>query len=199
MRRHVRSAALALFGLAPALVAWRSLATIEVQPESRLWVTGSSTVRGFTCKATAFDAKIESTSANSVAAILAGEKAVGGVAVRVSADKLDCANGTMNEHMLKALKAKEHGEIAFEVNSYELVKNGETVAVKLSGSLSMGGVTKPITLNADASAAPNGALHVVGAYELRMTEFGLKPPSLMFGTMKVDDRVKVGFDLLLKD
>jgi hypothetical protein len=31
-----------------------------------------------------------------------------------------------------------------------------------------------------------------------MTEWGLKPPTLMLGTMKVGDRVKVGFDLLLK-
>ena len=32
-----------------------------------------------------------------------------------------------------------------------------------------------------------------------MTEFDLKPPSLMLGTMKVDEKVKVSFDLLLKD
>ena len=31
-----------------------------------------------------------------------------------------------------------------------------------------------------------------------MKEFGLKPPSLMMGTMKVDERVKVSFDLFLK-
>jgi hypothetical protein len=31
-----------------------------------------------------------------------------------------------------------------------------------------------------------------------MTEYGLKPPSLMMGTMKVKDAVKVHFDLLLK-
>ena len=32
-----------------------------------------------------------------------------------------------------------------------------------------------------------------------MTEFGLKPPTLMLGTMKVDERIKVGFDVVLKD
>jgi hypothetical protein len=31
-----------------------------------------------------------------------------------------------------------------------------------------------------------------------MTEYGLKPPSLMMGTMKVKDAVQVHFDLLLK-
>jgi hypothetical protein len=32
-----------------------------------------------------------------------------------------------------------------------------------------------------------------------MTDYGLKPPTLMFGRMKVGDLVSVGFDLLLKD
>jgi hypothetical protein len=32
-----------------------------------------------------------------------------------------------------------------------------------------------------------------------MTEYGLKPPTLMLGTMRVDERIKVGFDVILKD
>ena len=37
------------------------------------------------------------------------------------------------------------------------------------------------------------------AHEFAMTEFGVKPPTLMLGTMKVGDRVKVSFDLYVKD
>ena len=32
-----------------------------------------------------------------------------------------------------------------------------------------------------------------------MTEFGLKPPALMLGTVKVNDKVRVGFNLVLAD
>jgi hypothetical protein len=32
-----------------------------------------------------------------------------------------------------------------------------------------------------------------------MTEFGLKPPTLMLGTMKVDEKLTVGFDVVLKN
>jgi hypothetical protein len=34
---------------------------------------------------------------------------------------------------------------------------------------------------------------------VKMTEYGLKPPTLMLGTMKVDELVKVNFNLLLKE
>ena len=31
-----------------------------------------------------------------------------------------------------------------------------------------------------------------------MTDYGVKPPSLMMGTMKVHDPVKLNFDVILK-
>ena len=40
---------------------------------------------------------------------------------------------------------------------------------------------------------------MTGTHEVRMTEFGLKPPKLMLGTMKVDEKIKVGFEIALKD
>ena len=37
-----------------------------------------------------------------------------------------------------------------------------------------------------------------GSKQLKMTDFGVRPPTLMMGTMKVHDPVKVSFDVLLK-
>ena len=31
-----------------------------------------------------------------------------------------------------------------------------------------------------------------------MSEYGVKPPTMMFGTMRVNDLVKVGFDIALQ-
>jgi hypothetical protein len=40
-------------------------------------------------------------------------------------------------------------------------------------------------------------LRVKGSKQLRMTEYGVKPPSLMLGAMKVGDQVTVGYDIIL--
>jgi hypothetical protein len=45
---------------------------------------------------------------------------------------------------------------------------------------------------------PTDALRVTGKYELNMKDFGVKPPTLMLGTMRVGEKVTVNFDLLLK-
>jgi polyisoprenoid-binding protein YceI len=190
---------LALAVLLPALAGSAGRAPIDLQPESRLWIAGTSTVRSFQCQAASFDAKLESTGTGAVAAVLAGEKVVSGVIVTVPVEKLDCKNGTMNEHMRKALKASQNPTVVFRVDTYELARASDGVTVTLNGTLTLGGVEKPITVNAQAKPGENGTLLVSGTRDLRMTEFGLKPPTLMLGTMKVDDRVKVGFDVVLKD
>jgi len=198
MRRRL-SRALPLFCLVPAAMAATPRATaLDLQPTSRLWISGTSTVRSFECAAATFDANVESVP-GAATAVLAGEKAVTAVEIRVNTERLDCKNGTMNEHMLKALKAKTNPTIVFKLASYDLAKQAEVVRVTLNGTLAMGGVEKPISLTANATEGTSGTLHVVGTHELRMTEWGLKPPTLMLGTMKVDERIKVGFDLLLKD
>jgi len=196
---HVQATA-ALVMLLPALAASSRRDTpLDLQPESRLWVAGTSTVRAFQCQAGAFDAKVESSGADAVAAVLAGEKAVSTVEVTVPAEKLDCRNGTMNEHMRKALKAKEFPTVVFRATSYDLARTSESVGVTLNGSLTLGGVEKPITVQAQARPGADGMLVVSGTREIRMTEFGLKPPSLMLGTMKVDEKLTVGFEVVLKN
>lgn len=191
--------ALALGALLPALVAATRLTPIDVQPESKLWIAGTSTVRAFQCQAPTFDAKVGSTGTSAISAVLAGEKAVSDIVVTVASDKLDCRNGTMNEHLRKALKTEQFPTIVFRAGSYDLAKSADGVNVTLNGTLTLGGVDKPITINATAKPGENGTLLVSGTREVRMTEFGLKPPTLMLGTLKVDERIKVGFDVVLKD
>ena len=126
-------------------------------------------MRAFQCQAGAFDAKVESSGADAVAAVLAGEKAVSTIEVTVPAEKLDCRNGTMNEHMRKALKAKEFPTVVFRATSYDLARTSESVGVTLNGSLTLGGVEKPITVNAQAKPAPTERSIVAGTREVRMT------------------------------
>lgn len=175
-----------------------AVTAMDPTPESRIWVGGTSSVRGWECKAVTFDLKVES-SPNAAPLIAGGEKAVSSVDLAIPIEKMECGNGQMNGHMRKALKMQEHPQLTFRMTSYELVKSSDSVVVTLAGSLTIGGTEKPIELTALAMATPNGGLRITGTYQFKMTEFGLKPPTLMFGTMKVHDLVKVGFDVLLKD
>lgn len=185
--------------IAPATIAWTTPAdTLTLQPASKLWVTGSSNVRDFECTATALTVDVLSVP-GAVGLIAAGERGVTSVAVRIPAAQLDCRNGKMNSHMLKALKGGENPEIAFDLTSYELARVAAGVNVTLTGDLTLGGAKKTITLKANASPADGDALKVTGTKDIALSEYGLKAPTLMMGTLKVSDVVQVHFDLLLKE
>ena len=198
MRSNIKSTLLALAIVLPASGAWTvANEMLVLQPQSRLWIDGTSSIRSFSCKAGDVNAVIEATGPNAIPQLLTGDKGVKSVRVTVAAEQLDCGNGTMNEHMRKAIKLSENKSIEFRLADYDITRSTEGVSGAINGTLILGGVTKPITLKAEGKSE-GGMLHVTGSYDLDMTEYGLKPPTLMFGRIKVGKTVKVNYDLLLK-
>jgi polyisoprenoid-binding protein YceI len=106
---------------------------------------------------------------------------------------LDCGNGTMNSHMKKALKSDGNPQIFWKMSSYSV--SGTDVTMK--GRLSIAGKENPIELKATGDAESDGTIRMKGSTKFRMSEYGVKPPSLMLGSMKVGDPVTVSFDLVL--
>lgn len=198
MRTNLKTTLLALAIIVPASGAWTVANELLVlQPQSRLWIDGTSSIRSFSCKAGEVNAVVEANGPNAIPQLLTGDKGVKAVKVTVPAERLDCGNGTMNEHMRKAIKLEENKTIEFRLSDYDVTRGAEGIAGTISGTLLLGGVTKPITMKAEGKAE-GGMLHVTGSYDLNMTEYGLKPPTLMFGRIKVGQTVKVNYDLLLK-
>jgi polyisoprenoid-binding protein YceI len=168
------------------------------QPQSRLWVEGTSSIRGFECKVPDFTLTVNADGSDAVKAVLAAQKVVRTVDLTVPAANIDCGNGTMNEHMRKAIKLDDAPTIHFKLGTYDIAKGAEGVQGTMHGTLALGGAEHPVDVAAVATQSESGQLHIVGTYELSMQGFDLKPPSLMFGRIKVGDVVRVRFDLLLK-
>jgi polyisoprenoid-binding protein YceI len=199
--RHGTSIARAgLLALVPLLAAATPANTVlTLQPASTLTVAGTSTLRSFTCAATGFTTAVATTGADAVRGVIAGERVVTGADVALDVAALDCRNGTMNSHMHKALRSTEHPTIAFRMTGYESARSADGATGTVTGVLTLAGVQKSITMRGGAAAAPGGALRVTGTHVVRMTDYGIKPPSLMLGRIKVGEDVTVSFDLLLKD
>jgi hypothetical protein len=172
---------------------------LVAQPQSRIWVEGTSTIKAFQCTVPSFSISVKSAGGDAVTAVLAGQKGVRTVELSVPSAKIDCGNGTMNEHMRTALKADENPTIRFNLASYDVAKAGTGSTGTMRGSLALGGAEHPIDIDAKASDAGNGAMRIVGGYEVALSAFDLKRPSLMFGRIKVGDKVQVKFDFVLKN
>ncbi|HEU0014489.1 MAG TPA: YceI family protein [Longimicrobium sp.] len=171
--------------------------TLQFAPGSRVWLEGTSTVRSYRCETTQVQG---SAALNGESTELAEvSKGVRAAQVTLPVASLDCRNGTMNGHMRRALKAEQNPSIRFRVTSVSVTPSSVAAgAVRMSGPLTIAGQDQAISLNAQISREAGGNIRLKGSKQLNMTQFGVQPPRLMMGTMRVHDNVTVNFDVVLR-
>jgi len=114
------------------------------------------------------------------------------------ANNLSSDNSIMDGKAHDALDAEDQPEILFrQKGSLPLeITNGKTIIIE--GTLKIAGETKPVQIKANYTLSAENQLTINGETKLKMTDFGMKPPKAMFGTIKTDDLVTVNFKLNLK-
>ena len=89
-------------------------------------------------------------------------------------------------------------EILYKLASYapSKSKDGGVLTVETKGELTINGRTKTVPIGMEFVRSTEG-LRARGAYALKMSDYGIAPPKLMLGTIKVRDPVTVRFDLTI--
>jgi hypothetical protein len=177
------------------------MASLVLAPGSRLWLTGDSTLHAYAINATKVEAAarldrpLAEGPAEARAAIAGGE--LKSLTVAVPIEDLKSGEGGLDKNMRKALKQEATPVIRFTLVDYktEEAKDGGLV-VKARGRLSIAGVEKDALVEGACRFGPDG-VEVTGAKDLLMSDFGVKPPTLMFGAVKTADKIIVHFDLKL--
>lgn len=132
----------------------------------------------------------EGISKNVISVILTDSKRdkINQVAVSVKIASFDSKNANRDSHTMEVTEALKFPAITF--NSTSIEQTGTTLNVK--GILSFHGLKKEISFEANKAIKKN-KLNVTGNFSVIMTEFGIKPPSLM--AMATDDEIKITFDV----
>ncbi len=178
---------LTLLSLALLLVAWINPTRFTLQPESRLWIEGTSSLHDWTCAVGQFGGAIETAEAAAQ---------VAAVQVTVAVQQIDCDNGTMNKKLLDALKSKEHPFIKFELTQAEVTRPGSPFALNATGRLQLAGASKAITMKVEGKDLGLGRVRYTGKAALKMSDFGIDPPTALLGTLKTGDAVTVHYEVI---
>jgi polyisoprenoid-binding protein YceI len=104
----------------------------------------------------------------------------------------------MDNKTYKALQSDDHPAITFklqELNSMET--NSEGFDLTARGQLTIAGQTRTVELVAKATTDGNGGFQFSGSKALKMTDFGIDPPTALLGTLKTGDDITVAFEFSL--
>jgi polyisoprenoid-binding protein YceI len=100
--------------------------------------------------------------------------------------------------MYKALKAEKFPNIEFRLSDTHLlpalIKEGVNQLTS-NGVLTIAGKENVIKMDAQFELLPDG-IHIFGTKPLLMSDYGVKPPTIL-GVIKVKDDVTIHFDLIL--
>lgn len=194
--RTTRIATVALLTLI-AGVARAQDTRVAVNPDSKLWIDGTSNLHGWTCRATKLDAAIDLDAEIASQIATAPPKALKRVQVRVPVKSLKCGHDAMDNNLYKALKADETAEISYILATFEAAPGEakDTFTLHTVGTLAIAGTEKKIEMDVVATRLADGSVTAKGLVPIKMTDFGIKPPTAIFGRLKTGDEVKVNFEL----
>jgi len=167
---------------------------LAVNADSKLWIEGGSNLHGWSCKASSIDATIDVDEAflKSASPTLLKK-----VQVKVPVRNLKCGHGGMDNNLYKALKADDAPDISYILGSFDVVPAGDAFTVKSVGTLKIAGTEKTVNMDVTATKLADGSIRADGELPLLMTDFGVKPPTAMLGTLRTDNKVTVKFTLLV--
>lgn len=186
---------------------------------SEVVLEGSSNVAGWRCRGTSMNAEmLVAASAEHINAVI-DRIEDGNIAVwmddpsrgrfpapefrlRIPVTAFRCGNRIMEADMRHALKAESHPSVEFTFRAMgggirHDLDSGLYHAV-IAGDLSLAGQTRSIDVTVSAQRVSRTSFRVRAVLPLRMTDFGVTPPTALFGAVRARDALRVSFDLMLE-
>lgn len=104
---------------------------------------------------------------------------------------LKSGKGGMDKDAYKAILADKFPNITFTANSVNIGKG------IMTGNLTVTNVRK--TINIPVNVTKNGAIYTIsGTTKIKMTDYGIKPPSMFFNTLKTGNDLDITINAVAK-
>jgi polyisoprenoid-binding protein YceI len=186
--------------LSAGAVGAQGVTLMTLRPESKVTLDGSSNVHDWSCSTAAFQADVEVDSTYLILPATDVQKPITKVSVTIPVTTLKCGHGKMDSNMYKALRATDFPNITYALGTYEVDREATTadkLFVKTTGQLTVSGKTIDVQIPITAIRSANGEVTGEGTVRLRMTDFGIKPPVALLGTLRTKNEIGISFKILL--
>jgi polyisoprenoid-binding protein YceI len=168
---------------------------VPLEPGSSVHVAGNSTLHRWSCVTASLDARVLRDAAEPTT-LADSATAVGELVVPIAT--LECGDDGMERQMRAALKATDHPHIRYTLERFDMQRSNTTFVVETTGTIAVAGVQRPIALVVRGEMSSNGVIRATGSAPIRMTDFGIEPPTAFFGLLKASDEITVSFDLRVR-
>lgn len=129
-----------------------------------------------------------------------GLKAIHYLMVDVPVKAIKSSKGVvMDNNTYLALKAVDHPSIIYKLEKVNKIeKRGDIYIISTIGSLTVAGVNKKIELTVVGYINQDGNVYFKFSKKIKMTDYNIKLPSILFGLIKTGNEIELKFNLVVK-
>ena len=170
---------------------------LRLDPTSEVSIEGTSSMHAFHCKTNKIMAYVD-VDPGYTKDLTKIARPIASVKVNIVVRTLTCGNGQMDKNMYSTLDADKNPIIRYTMSGYDILDGSakpSAFVAKTTGTLVISGQEKVINMKINAERLSDGKATAQGEESVLMTDFGIQPPSFMFGTLKVGNEIKVKFNL----
>jgi polyisoprenoid-binding protein YceI len=117
--------------------------------------------------------------------------------VEITVRSLKSGHSGMDKNTYKALKADQYPNILYDLEQISIRTWPQppqmTATVDTTGRLSVAGATRQIHMPVTAELLGGGQFKLSGQIAVKMTDFGISPPTALLGVLKTGDEMTIRF------
>ncbi len=119
--------------------------------------------------------------------------------LNININRFDCHQNHITADLKKTLKAKENAYMKINLLTIGYIKqNAQNQTIKGYVEIQLAGVTRKIEVDYAVVKNKPGSLYLIGTKTVQFSDFNLTPPSKLAGLIKVEQEIKVRFELMLR-
>ncbi|MXV16732.1 YceI family protein [Hufsiella ginkgonis] len=157
---------------------------------SQITVSGTSTLHDWSMQATSFDVQGNFLLKNGQVADL------NSLAFTLPVSNLKSKESSMDSRAYKALNEKEFPKMTFKLK--DATVSAQLHSIKATGTLTIAGVSKEVILEASYTVNGDETITCKLTEPIKMSDYGVKAPTMMMGTIKTGDALTIDIVLKLK-
>jgi polyisoprenoid-binding protein YceI len=173
---------------------------MSLKTDTKLVLSGSSNVHDWTCAASAFAAIVDVDTGFVTRPFTEVKQPINKIAVTIPVKTLKCGNKKMDKNMYEALNEEKFPDIQYAQTSYTIdatTATADSIVIVTIGDLTVAGKTVKVQIPIRTERQPGGLVRGTGTVNLKMTDFGIKPPVALLGTLRTRDAISISFNVLL--
>jgi len=164
--------------------------SLKINPKtSTMTILGTTNVHNFKSKVEQINGEM----------VINSSKKVQSLVVEIPVNSIKSGEKLMDKKTYETFNQPKFPNITFKlIEASGLQIAADNISVTVTGDLTMAGVTRKISFKTSGKNLKPGSYEFKGNIPLKMTDFNMKPPTMMLGVMKVGDALTLQYNIDLE-